>query len=90
MPSKNSVEWTIQVSGETDERFRETLREEGYSESDFSQVIEKVVNKWIFHKTVDQIHERNRHLDPEVVQAQVDAALAEVRAEHRALVLQNG
>jgi len=90
MPNNNSIQWKVQVSSETDERLREFLQEEGYSEADFSSVIEKAVRKWIFHRTVDHIHERNRHIDPEVIQAEVDAALAEVRAEHRALALQNG
>ena len=50
---------------------------------DLSKFIEEAVRWRVFHRTVHDINARNADTDPEELQALIDEAVQEVRAEKR-------
>jgi hypothetical protein len=51
---------------------------------DLSKFIEQAVRAHVFHRTVEDIKARNAGTDPDEMQALIDDAVREVRAERRA------
>jgi hypothetical protein len=45
--------------------------------------IEQAVFRQVFQRTVDEIHARNRDTDPAVIEAEIETAIREVRAEKK-------
>jgi hypothetical protein len=88
MTAEEAVLWNVTVSKDTDDTLRSYLKSQGFKEGDLSHFIEKAVRSFVFHKTIDEIHEHNRHLDPAIIEADIDEALAEVRADARAKLKQ--
>jgi hypothetical protein len=88
MPAEEAVLWNVTVSRDTDDSLRSYLKSQGFKEGDLSPFVEKAVRSYVFHKTIDEIHEHNRYLDPAVIEADIEEALAEVRAEARAKLKQ--
>ncbi len=89
MPTAQAVSWEIKVSKDTDESLQSFLRSQGLSLSDLSPIVEEAVRDYVFFKVVDEVHQQNRGLDPDVVQSAVDTALEDVRAERRAQLQQS-
>jgi len=58
--------------------------QEGTKNGDLSKFIEEAVRWRVFHRTVQDIKRRNADTDPEELQALIDQAVHEVRAERRA------
>ncbi|HWB98269.1 MAG TPA: ribbon-helix-helix domain-containing protein [Bryobacteraceae bacterium] len=80
----DAVRWNIKVSKETDLTLRTFLGAQGMKKGDLSKFIEEAVRWHVFHRTVQDIKERNANTDPDELQALVDNAVWEVRAERRA------
>ena len=78
---KEAVRWNIKVSKETDLTLRTYLGARGMKKGDLSKFIEEAVRWRIFNRTVQQIKARHACADPGELQAIIDAALREVRAQ---------
>jgi hypothetical protein len=81
---EEAVRWNIKVSKETDLALRTYLGSQGMKKGDLSKFIEEAVRWRVFHRTVQDIKARNSDTDPDEVQALIDEAVREVRAERRA------
>ena len=78
---KEGVRWNIKVSKETDLTLRTYLGARGMKKGDLSKFIEEAVRWRIFNRTVQEMKARNAGADPDELQAIIDAALREVRAQ---------
>lgn len=83
MASGGAVRWEIEVSKKTDATFRSFLDSQGMSKREKAKFIEEAVLARVFRRTVEEIHARNRSADPAEIEAEIEAAIREVRAEAR-------
>ena len=81
---EEAVRWNIKVSKETDLTLRTFLGSHGMKKGDLSKFIEHAVRAHVFHRTVQDIKARNAGTDPDEMQALIDDAVREVRAQRRA------
>jgi hypothetical protein len=81
---EEAVRWNIKVSKETDLALRTFLGARGGKKGDLSKFIEEAVHWLVFHRTVQDIRERNADTDPDELQRIIDQAVSEVRAERYA------
>ncbi|HEY1220398.1 MAG: ribbon-helix-helix domain-containing protein [Bryobacteraceae bacterium] len=81
---EEAVRWNIKVSKETDLTLRTFLGSQGAKKGDLSKFIEEAVRWRVFHRTVQDIRERNADTDPDELQRIIDEAVSEVRAERYA------
>jgi hypothetical protein len=81
---EEAVRWNIKVSKETDLTLRTFLGAQGSKKGDLSKFIEEAVRWRVFHRTVQDIRERNADTDPEELQRIIDETVSEVRAERLA------
>ena len=81
---EEAVRWNIKVSKQTDLTLRTFLGSQGMKKGDLSKFIEQAVRAHVFHRTVQDIKARNAGTDPDEMQALIDDAVREVRAERRA------
>jgi hypothetical protein len=81
---EEAVRWNIKVSKETDLTLRTFLGSHGMKKGDLSKFIEQAVRAHVFHRTVQDIKARNAGTDPDEMQALIDDAVREVRAQRRA------
>ena len=81
---QESVRWNIKVSKETDLQLRTFLGARGARKGDLSKFIEEAVRWRVFHRTVQDIKERNANTEPDELQRIIDRAVSEVRAERSA------
>ncbi len=84
MLGKEAVRWTIEVSKETELSLRSFLGSQGMNTGDRSKFIEQAVLAHVFHRTIEDIHARNRNADTAEIEEEIEAALQSVRAEARA------
>ena len=82
---QEAVRWNIKVSKETDLTLRTFLGSQGMKKGDLSKFIEEAVRWHVFHRTVQDIKARNADTDPDELQALIDDAVREVRAEASAV-----
>lgn len=80
---REAVRWSIKVSRETDLTLRTYLGARGMKKGDLSKFIEEAVRWRILSRTVRDIKARNAKTDVNVLQAAIDGAVREVRAEIR-------
>ena len=80
---EEAVRWNIKVSKETDLALRTYLGARGAKKGDLSKFIEESVRWRIFHRSVQDIQQRNAGTDPGELQRSIDAAVREVRADRR-------
>jgi hypothetical protein len=80
---EEAVRWNIKVSKATDLTLRTFLGSQGMKKGDLSKFIEQAVRAHVFHRTVRDIKARNAGTNPDEMQALVDEAVREVRAERR-------
>ena len=73
--------WSVKVSKETDISLRSYLAERGGKRGDLSKFIEHAVRKEILRGTIRDIQDRNAHIPGDQLQAEIDQACAETRAE---------
>jgi hypothetical protein len=76
-----AIRWTIKVSKETDLSLRTFLGAQGMKKGDLSRFVEEAVRWRVLDQTVQGIKDRNRDISPEELEAAIDAAVREVRAE---------
>lgn len=76
-----AVRWTIKVSKETDLSLRSFLGSQGMKKGDLSRFVEEAVRWRVLDQTVQGIKERNRDLSPEELEAAIEDAVREVRAD---------
>ena len=81
---EEAVRWNIKVSKETDLTLRTFLGSQGMKKGDLSKFIEEAVRWRVFHRSVQDIKARNADTDPDELQALIDDAVREVRAERHA------
>jgi len=81
---EEAVRWNIKVSKETDLALRTFLGAQGAKKGDLSKFIEEAVRWRVFHRSVQNIKERNADTDPDELQRIIDEAVSEVRAERYA------
>jgi hypothetical protein len=82
---QEAVRWNIKVSKETDLTLRTFLGSQGMKKGDLSKFIEEAVRWHVFHRTIQDIKARNADTDPDELQALIDDAVREVRAEASAV-----
>jgi hypothetical protein len=78
-----AVRWNLKVSKEIDLTLRTYLGARGMKKGDLSKFIEEAVRWRILNRTVQDIKSRNANADPDELQAVIDSAVDEVRAERR-------
>ncbi len=81
---QEAVRWNIKVSKETDLTLRTFLGAQGAKKGDLSKFIEEAVRWRVFHRTIQDIKERNAGTDPAGLQRIIDEAVREARAERSA------
>jgi hypothetical protein len=74
----------IKVSKEADLTLRTFLGSHSMKKGNLSKFIEQGVRAHVFHRTVQDIKARNTGTDPDEMQALIDEAVGEVRAERSA------
>jgi hypothetical protein len=75
------VRWTIKVSRETDLSLRAHLGAQGMKKGDLSQFVEDAVRWRILDETVQAVKDRNEDLSPEELEAEIELAVRDVRAQ---------
>src|SRR3981081_4483276 len=80
---EEAVRWNIKVSKETDLTLRTFLGSQGMKKGDLSKFIERAVRAHVFHRCVQDIKSRSANTDTDELQALIDDAVPEVRAERR-------
>ena len=80
---EEAVRWSIKVSRETDLTLRTYLGARGMKKGDLSKFIEEAVRWRILSRTVRDIKARNANANMNELQATIDAAVREARAELR-------
>ena len=75
------VRWTVKVSKDTDISLRSYLAQQGMKKGDLSKFIEQAVQKEVFARTVAAIEMRHADATVHDMDATIDDALRQVRAE---------
>ena len=75
------IRWTVKVSKETDVSLRSFLAQRGMKKGDLSKFIERAVQKEVFAQTVAEVQARNSKVSVAKIEAEIDDALRQVRAE---------
>jgi post-segregation antitoxin (ccd killing protein) len=75
------VRWTVKVSKDTDVSLRSFLAQRGMKKGDLSKFIEQAVQKEVFAQTVADVEARNVNISEREIEATIDDALRQVRAE---------
>jgi hypothetical protein len=78
---EDPVRWNIKVSKSTDVAVRTLLAQKGLKKGDLSKFIEDAARQQVFRQTVKEARARNAHIPPEEIEAAIEEALTEVRAE---------
>jgi len=81
---EEAIRWNIKVSKETDLTLRTFLGARGAKKGDLSKFIEEAVRWRVFHRTVQDIRDRNGDTHPDELQRIIDEAVGEVRADRSA------
>jgi len=75
--------WSLKVSRDTDVALRTLLASRGGRKGDLSRFVEQAVNRAVLREMINEIRDRNAHLDPAEIERLVDEELAEVRRARR-------
>lgn len=75
------IRWTVKVSKDTDVSLRSFLAQRGMKKGDLSKFIEQAVQKEVFARTVADIEARHAGIPAKQIEAAIDDALRQVRAE---------
>ena len=75
------VRWTLRVSRDTDIAVRTYLARHGARKGDLTKFVEEAVRWRVFDQTVSEVKARNASVPAEEIEAEIDEALAAVRAE---------
>jgi hypothetical protein len=72
------AEWTLHVQDELDSQVRSHVAKHGGGT--LTEYVEKAVRRQMFWDTVETIRTRNADVDPQTIEAEVNQAVDEVRA----------
>lgn len=72
----------IEISDETYRGIETMLANRGEAMA-VDQYVDRTVNRYLFFETVREVKKRNKDIAPEVLQQEIDEAVAAVRAERR-------
>ncbi len=75
------VTWTVMVTKDTDVSLRAFLAQRGMKKSDLSKFIEQAVQKAVFSQTVVDVEARNVDISDNEIDASINDALRQVRAD---------
>jgi hypothetical protein len=75
------VRWTVKVSRDTDVALRSLHAQRGLKKGDLSKFIERAVQKEVFAQTVAAVQARNANVPDSEIEAAIEDALRQVRAE---------
>ncbi|MGH8522142.1 MAG: ribbon-helix-helix domain-containing protein [Gammaproteobacteria bacterium] len=78
---EEAIRWTVKVSRDTDVSLRSFLAQRGMKKGDLSKFIERAVQKEVFAQTVAGVQARNAGVPKEQIEAAIDDALRQVRAQ---------
>lgn len=78
-----ATRWTIKVSEETDLALRRFLGARGMKKGDLSRFVEEAVRWRVLEETAEEVRARNEDLSAEELEAAIDEAVRDVRAEMR-------
>ncbi len=81
MGTETLVRWTVKVSKDTDVSLRSFLAQRGTKKGDLSKFIEQAVQKEVFAQTVADVQARNVKKSDKEIDAAINDALRQVRAE---------
>ena len=82
--STNTTRWNLVVPKQLDKDLRKLLADEGRSKKGaLSQFVTEAVNKRIFDATLEIVHERNKNVPYEEIEAAVEESLAWARAKKK-------
>lgn len=76
-----AVRWSVKVSKETDSSLRGFLGADGMKKGERSRFVEEAVRWRILDRTVRSLKARNRDLPAAELQAMIDRAVREARAD---------
>lgn len=79
----DSVRWTIKVSPDTDRSLRGFLGAQGMKKGDLSSFVEEAVRWRMLERTVQTVSDRFQDIPADVLEAMINEAIAEIRAETR-------
>ena len=85
--SSTPVRWSLKVSTETDVDLRTYLAQHGMRKGDLSKFVEEAVRRDILLRTMNDVASQNANMSPDVVEADIAAALRDSRAERLAAAL---
>jgi len=75
------IRWTVKVSRDTDVSLRSFLAQRGMKKGDLSKFIERAVQKEVFAQTVAGVQARHAGAPEGQIEAAIDDALRQVRAQ---------
>jgi hypothetical protein len=79
--STATTRWNLVVSKDLDKSLRQFLAAEGRSKKgELSKFVAEAVNKHIFDTALKAVHEANKDVDPEELEAAIEESLAWARA----------
>ena len=78
---KALVRWTVMVTKDTDVSLRAFLAQRGMKKGDLSKFIEQAVQKAVFSQTVADVEARNVDISDNEIEAGINDALRQVRAD---------
>ena len=71
----------VELSKETEQSLEAYLTQKGLKKDAMSEVVEEVIETFLFKQMLKASHERNAHLDPEEVEAMVEEEVRQHRRE---------
>jgi predicted DNA-binding protein len=78
------VQWSVNVSPETDQRLRALLKQKGQQKDLLSQYVEEAVKEKLrFEETVSAVQERNLSYAETEIETTIQEAIRETRATNR-------
>jgi predicted DNA-binding protein len=78
------VQWSVNVSPETDQRLRVLLKQKGQQKDLLSQYVEEAVKEKLrFEETVSAVQERNLSYSETEIEMTIQEAIRETRATNR-------
>ena len=73
--------WNLSIPPTTDRLVRTHLAARGFKKGDLSRFVDEAVRRAVFWATVDAARERNANVDPAELEAEINAAVSEARAD---------
>jgi predicted transcriptional regulator len=78
------VQWSVNVSPETDQRLQSLLKQKGQQKELLSQYVEEAVKEKLrFEETVSAVQERNLSYSETEIEMTIQEAIRETRATNR-------